>query len=160
VWSATTVFVCALTLLGRSEPQFPPVQFIDRVPVEVSRLAEGYVLTADGRIVLVTSTSAFTRARRARDRCGEVDALREIAGVLAHEEWHLRHGPDEPGAYDAQLTALLSVGADQNGGLYHSVMRAKQAVTHAAKRAAVAPTWARGATPDEGRAAPAQGHGS
>jgi hypothetical protein len=132
VWSAATVFVCALTLLGRSEPHFPPVQFVDHVPVGISPLAEGYVLAADGRIVLVTSTSAFLRARRARDRCGAVDALREIAGVLAHEEWHLQHGPDEPGAYDAQLTALLYVGADQDGALYHGVMRAKQAVIHRA----------------------------
>jgi hypothetical protein len=149
VWSASTVFVCALTLLGRSEPHFPPVQFVDQVPVGISPLAEGYVLAGDGRIVLVTSTSAFLRARWARDRCGAVDALREIAGVLAHEEWHLQHGPDEPGAYDAQLTALLYVGADQESALYHGVMRAKQAVIHRATRAAAAPTWARGAAPDE-----------
>jgi hypothetical protein len=148
VWSAETVFVCALALLGRSEQRFPTVQFVEKVPPGVSPFAEGYLLSAEGRIVLVTSTSTFTRARRARDRCGDVEAIREIAGVLAHEEWHLRHGLDEEGAYDAQLTALESMGAGPNSPVFQQVMRSKQAVSAAAKRAANARTLARGATPD------------
>jgi hypothetical protein len=106
------------------------------LPPEVSPLAQGYVLIGEPRIVLVTATPAFRQARRARDRCGELYALREIAGVLAHEEWHVRHGPDEEGAYDAQLTALVHVGEAQNGRLYHEVLRAKRAVTSASKRRA------------------------
>jgi hypothetical protein len=98
---------------------------------------------AETRIVLVTSTSAFMKARRAIDPCGDVEALREIAGVLAHEEWHVRHGPDERGAYDAQLIALLYVGADPNSPLFHKVTRAKQAVSAASKRAAEARALAR-----------------
>ena len=147
MWSAETVFVCALTLLGRSERTFPPVQFVERVPAGVSPLAEGYAPHREVRIVLVTSTSAFTKARRAMNRCGDLEAIREIAGVLAHEEWHVRHGLDEPQAYDAQLTALLYVGADQNSALYHKVTRAKQAVSEASKRAAEGRLVARGASP-------------
>jgi hypothetical protein len=131
VWSAETVFVCALALLGRSEQSFPAVQFVENVPAGVSRFAEGYTQFAEARIVLVTSTSAFTKARRAKDRCGDVEAIREVAGVLSHEEWHVHHGPDELGAYDAQLIALLYVGTAPNSSLYHKVVRSKQAViTH------------------------------
>lgn len=148
MWSAETVVVCALALLGRSEQRFPPVQFVEKVPAGVSQLAEGYARYTEPRIVLVTSTWAFAKARMARDRCGEVEAIREIAGVLAHEEWHVIHGPDEQGAYDAQLIALVYVGARQDGALYHRVMQSKLVVRHASKRAADAPALARGATRD------------
>lgn len=144
MWSAETVFVCALALLGRSEQHFPEVHFIEHVPAGVSRLAEAYVLNAEKQIILITSTQAFTDARRARDRCSNLEALREIAGVLAHEEWHVLHGPDEEGAYNAQLTALLFVGVEQDGRLFHRVMQSKLAVSAAAKRAAEAPVIARG----------------
>ncbi len=155
MWNAATVVVCALGLVGRSEAGFPPVKFVKKAPVGVSPSAAGYTLPAEAHIVLVTSTSAFTRAQRAPSRCGDVDAIREIAGVLAHEAWHLRHGPDEEGAYDAQLIALLSVGAASNGPLFHKVMQAKRAVAVmqakravAAKRAADAGVLARAATPE------------
>jgi hypothetical protein len=52
VWSAATVFVCALRLLGRSEAGFPLVEFIEHAPVGVSPVAEGYVLSAEGRRML------------------------------------------------------------------------------------------------------------
>jgi hypothetical protein len=136
VWSAETVFVCALALLGRTEQSFPPVQFVENVPEGVSPLAAGYVPDTEARIVVITSTSAFMKARGAIDRCGQLEALREIAGVLAHEEWHVRHGPDERRAYEAQLTALLYAGADWNSPLFHKVTRAKQAVGRASKRVA------------------------
>ena len=35
MWSAESVVVCALTLLGRSQAQFPPVQFVERPPAYV-----------------------------------------------------------------------------------------------------------------------------
>ena len=34
-----------------------------------------------------------------------------MAGIRYTEEWHLQHGPDERGAYMAQLTTLQSLGA-------------------------------------------------
>lgn len=143
MWSAETVFVCALTLLGRSRQVFPPVEFVDRAPPGVSASAQAYVTFPDAHIVLITSTSAFVSARRSRDRCNNVTAIREIAGVLAHEEWHVRHGPDEEDAYNAQLTALLAVGATQDSALYHKVLNAKQTVMAEARRRAAARRFAR-----------------
>ena len=147
MWSAETVFVCALALLGRRDARFPVVEFVETRPPGVSSLVQAYTKNSDSHIVIVTSTSAFARARRARNRCGELEALREIAGVLAHEECHVRRGCDEAAAYDVQLTALLLAGADQNSPLYHKVMRAKQAVAAAAKRNAKAGVLARNQDP-------------
>jgi hypothetical protein len=123
VWSAQAVFVCALALLGRAEQTFPAVQFVEKAPVGVSPWAEAYVLTSEKRVVLITSTWAFRAAREAHYECARTEALQQIAGVLAHEEWHVRHGLDEADAYDAQLTALTSVGAGPL--LLQSVVRAK-----------------------------------
>jgi hypothetical protein len=138
VWSAETVFVCALALLGRPQASFPTVEFIDKAPPGVSPQAQAYSKLTDGRIVLVTSTSAFEAARRTEHRCGNVEAIPEIAAVLAHEECHVRRGCDEVTAYDTQLTVLLFTGADQNSPLYHKVMRAKQAVVAASRPSAKA----------------------
>jgi hypothetical protein len=126
--------------------EFPGRGILEHVPAGVSASADGYALYTEARIVLITSTSAFARARSASDRCGDVEAIREIAGVLAHEEWHVRHGPDEQGAYDAQLIALLYVDAGQNSPLFHKVMRAKRAVSDRAKPPAEDHALARGAT--------------
>jgi len=132
VWTPQAVFVCALMLLGRTEQTFPAVQFVDKAPIGVSASAEAYVLTEEKRIVLLTSSWAFRVARQAHYQCGHVEALQQIAGVLAHEEWHVRHGVDEEGAYDAQLTALTSVGA--GAMLFNSVMRAKLRAVGESKR--------------------------
>lgn len=147
MWTAESVFMCALGLLARSPQSFPPTQLVETAPVGVSRQAAAYIRRGDAHIVLITSTAAFVNARRAGTQCGDLDAIREIAGVLAHEEWHLRHGADEEGAYDAQLTALLFVGAEPDGGLYHKVKQAKSTVLAAARRAAQTVTVARSATP-------------
>jgi hypothetical protein len=142
VWSAEAVFVCALGLLGRSAQSFPPVDFVERPPVGLSASVQGYALP-EKRISLITSTSAFVEARSAFTPCNNVIALREIAGVLVHEEWHVRHGPDERSAYEAQLTALAALGSGHGSALYNKVFRAKQAVL-AEKRNADAGRLARG----------------
>jgi len=135
VWTAETVFVCALALLGRTQQSFPTVEFVEKAPPGISASAEAYSLMEEKRIVLVTSSWAFRAARLAEYQCGRIEALRQIAGVLAHEEWHVRHGLDEEGAYDAQLTALRSAGA--SALLVGSVMRAKlRAVADSKRRAA------------------------
>jgi hypothetical protein len=86
-------------------------------------------------------------ARQAQYQCGQAQALYQIASVLAHEEWHVRHGLDEEGAYNAQLTALTSVGAGP--ALFNSVMRAKlRAVSESKRRAQAGGIIARGTTPD------------
>ena len=146
MWTAPAVFVCALGLLGRSEQNFPSTQLVETAPLTASRYAAAYVARDDHpHIVVITSTAAFTNARHARSECGDLEAIREIAGVLAHEEWHLKHGPDEEGAYDAQLTTLVFVGAHQDGALYHKVLQAKQSVL-AAARTTLTAVVARGTT--------------
>src|SRR5207248_666076 len=37
----------------------------------------------------------------------------ELAAALAHEQFHVEHGPDEGSAYDRQLEVLRQLGADQ-----------------------------------------------
>ncbi len=151
MWTAQAVFICALGLLGRSPETFPATQLVETAPIGASRFAAAYVSRDDHpRIVLITSTAAFMAARRAKTDCADLDAIREIAGVLAHEEWHLKHGPDEEGVYDAQLTMLSFVGADPDGPLYHKVKQAKLAVLARSGRAAQAPAVARGMPPASG----------
>jgi hypothetical protein len=137
-----------LSLLGHSAQSFPPIQFVARPPLGVSRLAAGYTIHdgADTHIVLVTSTAAFLDARQASTPCSDAQAIREIAGVLAHEEWHVRHGVDEGGAYDAQLITLLRIGEPFDGALIHKVKKTKEAVLAAARRAEKATAVAGGNT--------------
>jgi hypothetical protein len=54
--------------------------------------------------------------------------------LLVHEEWHLKHGAEEAGAYDAQMIALLAAGANVDGPLFHEIKQAKLAVLTASKR--------------------------
>jgi hypothetical protein len=45
-----------------------------------------------------------------------------------HEEWHIRNGSDESGAYYAQLTTLIRLGVQPDNNTYRGVQRAMQAV--------------------------------
>jgi hypothetical protein len=119
--------MCALTLLHRSEGSFPPIEFVDVRPPYVSANADAYVPLGHPRIYVITTSPAFTRARRAVYKCGELNALRKIASVLVHEEWHVRHGSDEAGAYAAQLSTLASLDAGPGNPLYYEVTRSMQA---------------------------------
>jgi len=128
VWNAATVLVCALELLGRSEASFPPIAFVQMHPADVSARAEAYVRSGDTTIYLITSSSAFQRLQRGPERCGDLVAVKKLASVLVHEEWHVRHGPDERGAYSAQLMALRVLGAAPGNPVYREVQRSMQAV--------------------------------
>ncbi len=109
MWTAETVLVCALTLLHRSAGSFPPIEFVDTRPAYVSPNADAFVPLGGTRIYLITTSPAFIRARHAVYKCGELNALRKIASVLVHEEWHVRHGSNEAGAYAAQLSTLAAL---------------------------------------------------
>jgi hypothetical protein len=113
-----------LSVLGRSQHHFHPINLIEVRPVVVSRNAEAYVTRDPDAINLLTKTGVFDDARRARSRCGNRAAVAKIASILVHEEWHLRHGSDERDAYSAQLTTLASLGYDDQSGVYGSVKRA------------------------------------
>jgi hypothetical protein len=111
VWTAETVLVCALSMLPR-----------------------------DRRIHLLTTSRAFQRAMRAADRCGDPQALKKIASVVVHEEWHVRNGPDEAGAYEAQLTILTALHSGPGTPLFTEVWLARRHATSAAGSTRRAPS--------------------
>lgn len=111
-------------MLGRSERHFHPIKFVETVAPGGSPTAEAFVTRDPATIHLVTTSGVFTEAARSSRPCDERPAIAKIASVLVHEEWHLRNGPDERGAYLAQLTALLMLGYDEHTRVYGSVKKA------------------------------------
>jgi hypothetical protein len=106
------VVVVALGLLGRSPDSVVPIRFVETPPPGVSTNAEAFINGGAEAIYLIPSSDAFRRARQGQREPGALNAYRRIASILVHEEWHLRHGPDEEGAYLAQMTALAFLRAD------------------------------------------------
>src|SRR4029453_10434180 len=100
--SAAAIIACALTLLGRSERTMPPIVLVDHPPSHASAGAEAFVSLPDPNIYVVTSSPVFQEAQASRAPCGDLMALKKLASILAHEEWHILHGSDERGAYLAQ----------------------------------------------------------
>jgi hypothetical protein len=138
--STAFVVMCALNLLGRSPDRLPPIKVVDIAPPYASRNAQGFVNRQEGAIYLVASAPAFRiaeaaeRAYRTRGLCVERQALKMIASIIVHEEWHLRHGSDESGAYRAQLIALSRLGVAAGSGMSRSVTLSMQAVLKARSR--------------------------
>jgi hypothetical protein len=110
--TAAAVVVCALDLLGRSPESSVPIKFLNEPPPGASRNAEGFVTHNPDLIYLITSTPAFRAAQGGPYAQGTRDACRHIASVIVHEEWHLKNGGDEEGAYLAQMTALAALNAN------------------------------------------------
>jgi hypothetical protein len=126
--TAAAVVACALTLLGKSERNMPRIELVDTVPIEASVQTEAFVRTNDPTIYIVTSSPMFRAVLASRSDCGDFVALKKLASVIAHEEWHVRHGSDERGAYQQQLTTLLWLGVHPDNSLYTSVVRSMLAV--------------------------------
>jgi hypothetical protein len=120
------VLLWTLALLGRSADSFPPIVLLPERPPYASANVEAFVLHEPDRIVLLTSTQVFRQAQRADPNY--LEAVRKLASILVHEEWHLRHGPEEAGAYEAQLKCLFQLGADPTGEVYQSVRASMAAV--------------------------------
>jgi hypothetical protein len=133
--SAAAVLVCVLTVLGRSPSSMPPIELVDTPPPDVSPQAQAFVRRGTPTIYLLTSTPVFKEAARARDACGAYQELRILAAILVHEEWHLRNGSDERGAYEAQLTALNRLGLGPGSAPYYSVTKSMVAVLKRQRRA-------------------------
>lgn len=119
--SAAAVLVCVLNLLGRP---MPPIVLLDVLPPDASRNAEAFVRRNPDTIYLMTTTSVFDDARR-----GRLQAWKKLASILVHEEWHLRYGPDERGAYQAQLIELMRLGEAPGRPNFNGVFRSMLAVT-------------------------------
>jgi hypothetical protein len=110
----------------------PRIELIDVAPPYVSDGAEGFVQR--GTIYLITSSSAFQTALESRVGCSASWAMQKLASILAHEAWHVRHGPDEKAAYEKQLITLIQLGVQPGSGLYRSVQVSMLRVLEARKR--------------------------
>ncbi|PWT83222.1 MAG: hypothetical protein C5B57_07315 [Blastocatellia bacterium] len=128
------MLACALDLLGRTV-NLPPVQLVDAPPSEVSRFSEAFTRPGSDTIYLITSTEVFRRVQRAQPRCSDYDSVRKLASILVHEAWHVHHGPDERGAYEAQLTTLAALGAGMQTPTYDHVVRSMNRVLEAQRKA-------------------------
>jgi hypothetical protein len=134
MWSAASVLACALSVLGRSESSMPRIDLIEVAPAEISVGAEAFVRSGIPTINLITSSSAF-QAALSRGDCTESIEMRKLASILAHEEWHVRHGPDEKAAYEHQLITLIRLGLTPGTGVYRQVQVSMLHVLEARKRA-------------------------
>jgi hypothetical protein len=128
------VIACALTLINRSLTTVPPIELVERRPIEVSPQAEAFVRPGHDVIYLLTSTVALREAREAVPACSNREPLVKLASIFMHELWHVRHGPDERGAYEAQLTTLSWLGMAAHSPLYNEVRRSMREVLTAQKR--------------------------
>ena len=126
--SAAAVIACALSVLGRSEQSMPPIVVVQAPPKHASIQAEAFVSLPDPHIYIVGTSPTFLDAMAARSGCKESGTMKKLASILVHEEWHLRNGTDESGAYYAQLTTLLTLGVPPDNNMYRSVQRSMLAV--------------------------------
>ena len=110
-------------MLGRSEHRFHPINLIEVAPPGASRNVEAFVTRNPDTIHILTSSVAFQEVARWRSGCAPRASVAKVASLLVHEEWHLRNGPDERGAYSAQLTALAAMGFDEQTSVYGGVKR-------------------------------------
>ncbi len=134
MWSPASVVVCALFVLGRSEAKMPRIELVEVPPPGVSDNAEAFVRRDTRTIYLVTSSSVFQEALRFRGHCGPTPAMRKLASILAHEDWHVRNGPDEQRAYEYQLLTLIRLGLPPGTGVYREVQISMLRVVAARKR--------------------------
>jgi hypothetical protein len=132
--TAASVLACALSVLGRSESSMPRIELIDVAPPDVSAGAEAFVRSGIRTIYLITSSLAF-RAALSQDVCNESREMRKLASILAHEEWHVRNGSDEKGAYEHQLITLIRLGLTPGTGVFRQVQVSMLRVLEARKRA-------------------------
>jgi len=128
------VLVCVLDLLGRNAQQVPRIEILEERPRGVSANAAAFTDLDERVIYLIASASPFSEARSAQSspaQCREVTALKLVASIIVHEEWHLQHGPDEEGAYRAALRELQRLGLGPDTPTYLGVQRAMLSVLEA-----------------------------
>ena len=131
---AIAVIACALALIGRTLNQMPTIELVEHRPADVSPQAEAFVRHGHDVIYLLTSTAALRDARKAFPVCSNRESLVKLASIFVHELWHLRHGPDERGAYEAQLATLIWLGMSPESAVYSQVRRSMYAVLQARKK--------------------------
>jgi hypothetical protein len=127
MWSAASILVCAMDLLSGHQKSLPPIELVAASPAELSVTAEGFVVSGQPTIYILTSSETFRHARQGFRLCGQSENISKLASIIVHEEWHARHGADEREAYAAQLTTLAMLGAGVGTPLYNGV---RQAMVH------------------------------
>jgi hypothetical protein len=95
----------AVLLLGWPRQDVPRVELTANRPPDASPLAAAWVRFADTSAVPVIYVATDSHVYRDA-MAGDYQALVELAGVLAHERWHIQHGVDELGAYTVQLSVM------------------------------------------------------
>jgi hypothetical protein len=124
--STAMVLVCALQLLGRSAAALPPIELVATAPPGIAANVDAFVRAGSGVISILTTTETFAEARRSD--CRAYDAVAKVASIIAHEEWHVLHGGDEQGAYEAQLATLVRLGVSLTSRVFAGVVRSMQVV--------------------------------
>jgi hypothetical protein len=132
--AASAALVCALTALNRTASTLPPIEILDAPPPYVSVGTEAFV--DNGKIYIIGSSAVVRYAAgRSDGRCGDLFAVKKLASILVHEEWHLTHPGDERGAYYRQLIALQEMGVTPGHAVYRDVQLSMQRVLELHKRA-------------------------
>jgi hypothetical protein len=98
----------ALRLAGPQSYAHLPIVLVSALPGTVSPGAEAWTVYDEhgkgARIFVYTRSRAFRCA--SAQRSDQDQYLLKLASIVVHEGWHLRNGPDEAGAYEAQLAFL------------------------------------------------------
>jgi hypothetical protein len=128
MFNAASALVCALAMLNRSEATMPPIEILDTAPPYVSVGTEAFVRQSTGTIYVIGSSVVVRDASGSRGRCGDPQAVKKLASILVHEEWHLKHRGDERGAYYRQLIALQELGIKPGSAVYRDVQLSMQRV--------------------------------
>ena len=110
----------------------PPIQVLDTPPAYASVGTEAFV--RGGTIYVIGSSAVVRDASARRGRCGDIFAVKKLASILVHEEWHITHPGDERGAYYRQLIALQELGINPGHAVYHDVQLSMQRVLELHKR--------------------------
>jgi hypothetical protein len=129
---ASAALVCALAALNRTAATLPPIEILDTPPPYVSVGTEAFV--RGGTIYVIGSSAVVRDAAGSRGRCGDPFAVKKLASVLIHEEWHLKHPGDERGAYYRQLIALQQLGVMPGTPVYRDVQLSMLRVLELHKR--------------------------
>jgi hypothetical protein len=88
------------------------------------------------RVVVYTESSVFICARRHTPvHVNPYICLLKLASIIVHEAWHFRNGPDETGAYEAQLHFLEARGGGSAAEIAEGVRRARDRVKARTKQA-------------------------
>jgi hypothetical protein len=116
----------ALLLAGPHLSAHLPIVLISALSWPVSPGAEAWTVydehSKGERIFVYTRSRTFQCA--SVPRWDQYQCLLKVASVIVHEAWHLRNGPDEAGAYEAQLVYLQLNEASAASGFLQSAAAA------------------------------------